>query len=67
MKTTVYYFKVWSPGTDDYVIPQRKSTAERIKNVCRGEIIEGTGEEVDVSALDEQGRYDPSATEKKDA
>ena len=60
MKIMVYHFRVWDAATDQLFMPRLKSPAERIKNVCHGEIIKGTGQEVDVSAPDEHGRYDPA-------
>jgi hypothetical protein len=65
MKVTVHHFRVWNPTTDDYIMPRRKSPADRIKNDCNGEIIEGTAEDVDASSLDEHGRYDPAWTDTK--
>ena len=53
---TVHRFKVWDIRTGDYVVQPLKSPAERIKQVG-GEIIPGTAEEVDPSALDGEGRY----------
>ena len=58
MKTTVHSFRVWNPTTDTYIMPERKSPAERIERI-RGEIIPGTAELVDASDLDDQERYDP--------
>jgi hypothetical protein len=55
---TVHQFKVWSIGSGDYIVQPRKSTAERIAE-AGGEIIPGTAEEVEQSALDPLGRYDP--------
>ena len=60
MVTIVYHFQVWDPATDEVIVPRLKSPADRIKNICRGEIIKGTGEQVELSALDEHGRYDPA-------
>jgi hypothetical protein len=65
MKTMVYHFRVWDPATDEMIVPRLKSPADRILNICRGEIIKGTGEQVEVSALDEHGRYDPALSQPK--
>ena len=62
MKTIIYHFQVWDPATDQVIVPRLKSPADRIKNICHGEIIKGTGEQVEVSELDEHGRYDPART-----
>lgn len=59
-KVKVYFFKVWNGTTDSYEMPPRKSTADRIKNICKGEILLETEEEVDSDLLDDEGRYDPS-------
>jgi hypothetical protein len=63
-KITVYHFRVYDPITDSYIRPERKSPEDRIKNVCHGEIIEGTAEEVDEADLDDQGRYAPRPKKK---
>ena len=65
MKTMVYHFKVWDPISDQVIVPRLKSPADRIKNICRGEIIQGTGEQVETSELDEHGRYDPARSQPK--
>ena len=52
----VYNFRCYDPKSDQFIIPNRKSTRERIMNV-RCEIIEGTEEEVRETDLDEEGRY----------
>ena len=58
MKVRVYHFRWWDASADRRRFPHRKSTADRIHE-CHGEIIDGSEEEVDESALDEHGRYDP--------
>jgi hypothetical protein len=62
---TVHHFRVWDFANDRWVYPPLKSSAERIKNEARGEIIPDTAEEVDLSDLDEHGRYDPKKSEAK--
>jgi hypothetical protein len=60
MKVTVHHFKVYDPANDSWIIPQRKSTMERIESPgIRGLVIPGTAEDVDQMLLDDQGRYDP--------
>ena len=54
----VYHFKVWDSYLNDWVIPLSKRTAEFIAG-AKGEIISGTKQTVDPSALDEKGRYYP--------
>ena len=56
----VYHFKVYDGTNDKFLVPPRKSTAERIGRVG-GQLIEETGEDVPDSALDDDGRYDPDA------
>ena len=60
MKVRVYHFRWWDASADRWRFPHRKSTADRIHE-SHGEIIDGSEEEVDESALDEHGRYDPRA------
>jgi hypothetical protein len=55
---TVYYFRVWSIATGGYVTSARKAIAETIREV-KGEVITGTAEEVDETALDDQGFWGP--------
>lgn len=60
MNVTVHHFKVYDASNDSWIVPQRKSTIERIQNpAIRGVVIPGTAEEVDERLLDDQGRYDP--------
>jgi hypothetical protein len=66
MKITVHNFRVWNNVLGDYVFPERKSSAERIKRIG-GEIIANTAEDVDPSALDEHDRYDPRLAMTSDA
>ncbi len=61
---TVYHFKVWDQQQGEHIIQPLKSPADRIQEL-RGEIILGTAENVDVSALDSEGRYDPKAQSEK--
>jgi len=58
MRVTVHHFRVYDAATDSWIVPARKSPAERIERI-RGAIIPGTAEEVDRAALDEHERYDP--------
>ena len=54
----VYHFKVYDAINDTWIVPVRKSPADRIKDI-RGEIIPGTEQEVPEALLDEHRRYDP--------
>lgn len=58
MRVTVHHFRVYDAVNDSWVVPSRKSPAERIESI-RGVIIPGTAEDVDRSLLDDQDRYDP--------
>ena len=57
---TVHHFRVWSITHGEYVVPPMKAPAEFIR-MARGEIVPETAEDVDPSALDSQGRYDPQS------
>ena len=61
-----YRFKVWDNNLNDWVIPLFKRTAEFIAG-AKGEIITGTKQTVDPSALDDKGRFYPreSVEEKR--
>ncbi len=61
---TVYHFKVWDQQRGEHIIQPLKSPADRILEIG-GEIILGTAENVDVSALDSEGRYGPKAQSEK--
>ncbi len=61
---TVYHFKVWDQQQGEYIIQPLKSPADRIQEIG-GKIIPGTAENVDVSALDSEGRYDPKSQSEK--
>ena len=56
---TVHNFKIWDHQRGENVVPERKSTTARIKELG-GKIVPGTAEEVDEATIDEHGRYDPS-------
>ena len=56
---TVYSFEVWDQQQGAYIAQRLKSPAARIERIARARIIIGTAEEVDASALDPQGRYNP--------
>jgi hypothetical protein len=55
---TVYHFEVWNHGRGDNIVLPHKCDANFIEQVG-GTILPGTEEEVDISALDAAGRYDP--------
>lgn len=59
--TEVHSFKVWDNRAGDTLQPSHKSTAERIARVG-GEIIPGTGEWVEPSAVDAEGRMKEVST-----
>ena len=55
----VHHFKVWNSNRGDWEIPPSKRMAESIYKL-EGQIIPDTGEEVDITQLDIEGRYFPS-------
>ena len=55
-KVTVYYFQGYSIDTDQIITPKRMATLETIKRYCCTPLME-TAKEVDVSEVDEDGRY----------
>lgn len=54
---SVAHFRKYDAMTDSYITPPMKSTLARIREVGGGEVIPGTIEDVDPSALDPYGRY----------
>lgn len=65
MRVTVHHFKVYDAVTDSWIVPPRKSPAERIEGIRGAIIIPGTAEEVDRAALDDQDRYDPQTVPRE--
>jgi hypothetical protein len=55
---TVYSFKVWDIKNDKYEYPTHKRPLKRISAI-KGEVIEGSEEEVSEADLDDQQRYVP--------
>lgn len=66
MKIRVYHFRVYDPIRDEEFIPPRKSPEHRISRIG-AQIIKETAEDVEVSALDEQERYDPRSGDAANA
>jgi addiction module HigA family antidote len=64
MRITVYNFKVWDQIRGEHVITPMKSPADRIEQIG-GEILSETAEDVDPSALDKHGRYNPPRSKRK--
>ena len=58
----VYNFRVRSGHAESASQARYKSTRERIATWPGAELLEGTGERVPVSALDDEGRYRRVAT-----
>ena len=52
----VYQFRTFDINTGDMVRQPVKSTADRIATIPHAQIIEGTGEDVPDSAVDDEGR-----------
>ena len=59
---TVYNFRLFDPHSKSPVLATFKAPRPVIVEHLRGEVLEGTDEEVDASALDAQGRYRRIAT-----
>ncbi|GIQ78260.1 hypothetical protein BraRD5C2_67100 [Bradyrhizobium sp. RD5-C2] len=59
-RVTVYHFKFWDASSGDYIVPERKSTRERI-NMIGAEILDDTAERVETRSLDNLGRYTPAS------
>lgn len=57
-RVTVYRFKFWDARSGEYIVPERKSTRERI-NMIGAEILDDTAERVETRSLENQGRYTP--------
>jgi hypothetical protein len=55
--TIVYKAKRWDISLGRYV--KHRGTADYLKSIRVEKIIPGTGEDVDPSLIDDQGRYDP--------
>lgn len=56
---TVHHFKVFDFNRGNFIIQPLKSTVERINQIPTAEIIPDTAEEIQPSALDSEGRYNP--------
>ena len=55
-KITVYYFQGYSITKDEIIIPKRMATIETIKRYSCVPLMD-TAKEVNVSEVDEDGRY----------
>jgi hypothetical protein len=54
---TVYSFRVFELDAEAYHVAPFKAPRHVITQRFRGDVLEGTGLEVDADELDEQGRY----------
>lgn len=59
---TVYNFRVFEVDAENYQVAPFKAPRHLIAERYRGDVLEGTGEEVGADELDEQGRYRRIAT-----
>ncbi len=59
---TVYGFRVFELDAEAYHVAPFKAPRHVIAERFRGDVLEGTGEEVDAAELDAQGRYRRIAT-----
>lgn len=58
----VYSFRIFELEPEAYHVAGFKAPRHVIVERYRGEVLEGTGEEVDVAELDAEGRYRRIAT-----
>lgn len=59
---TVYHFRVYEPDAESFRVSSFKASRELIVERFRGDVLEGTDEQVESSALDAEGRYRRIAT-----
>ncbi len=59
---TVFNFRKFESGTDLPLVAPYKAARETIVETLKGELLEGTGEQVSSALLDNQGRYRRIAT-----
>jgi len=59
---TVYSFRVFELEPETQHVSRFKAPRHLIAERFRGKVLEGTGEEVETSALDAEGRYRRIAT-----
>lgn len=54
---TVYNFRIFELDAESYHIANFKAPRHLITERFRGDVLEGTAEQIDASELDAQGRY----------
>jgi len=59
---TVYNFSQFEIGSDTPVVSGFKAQRQVIAKIFKGQVLEGTGEEVPTSELDQDGRFRRVAT-----
>lgn len=59
---TVYSFRTFELDAEAYHVAPFKAPRELISDRFGGEVLEGTGVDVDAASLDKQGRYRRVAT-----
>ena len=59
---TVYNFSRFEIGSDTPVVSGFKAQRQAIAKIFKGQVLEGTGEEVPASELDQDGRFRRVAT-----
>ncbi len=59
---TVYSFRVFGSDAETYAVAPFKAPRHLITEHFRGDVLEGTGEEIGADELDAQGRYRRIAT-----
>ena len=61
-RVTVYNFSQFDVGSDAPVVSGFKAQRQAIAKIFKGRVLEGTGEEVPESELDQDGRFRRVAT-----
>ena len=61
-RVTVYNFSQFDVGSDAPVVSGFKAQRQAIAKIFKGQVLEGTGEEVPESELDQDGRFRRVAT-----
>ena len=59
---TVYSFRTYDAATKSHVLAKFKAPRELIATRFKGDVLEGTEEIIDASALDREGRFRRIAT-----
>ncbi len=63
LSVTVHHFRIWDQLGGEMVVPASKRTAQSIKDIG-GEIVPDTDQEVPISALGPDGKYDMTMAQR---